>query len=183
MAFQHSATSTNSCYGTILRMHSCFVAGLSRMSLFVLLWDANVQEKRKMAVGLEEQVMSALAGALIGAIGPSHLLDRHRGMSSSCLSTDFISRCRLLLIVCGLSSWTRSIYSVLNRILSLSECFDSLSYPDSKHHNRLRCFTADARSRISWSKSFVVHVSEPSPSSCSMVSRWNFDVGARRWKN
>jgi hypothetical protein len=39
------------------------------MSLFALLWDANVQE-RKMAVSLEEQVMSALAGPLLGLSVP-----------------------------------------------------------------------------------------------------------------
>jgi hypothetical protein len=42
-----------------------------------------------------------------------HLLDRHRGMSTVCLSTDFISRCRLLLIVCGFSSRTPILCKML----------------------------------------------------------------------
>lgn len=76
------------------------MAGVSEM-LFVsaLFWDVNVQE-RKMAVGLDEQVMPALSVALIGAISPQNLLDRQRGMSSACISSDCILRCLLLLIVC-----------------------------------------------------------------------------------
>ena len=81
------------------------MAGVSEMlSASALLWDVNVQE-RKMAVGLDEQVMPALSVALIGAIGPQNLLNGQRGMSSACLSTDFILRCPLPLIVCGLPSW------------------------------------------------------------------------------
>lgn len=80
------------------------MAGVSEMlSASALLWDVNVQE-RKMAVGLDEQVMPALSVALIGAIGPQNLLNGQRGMSSACLSTDFILRCPLPLIVCGLPS-------------------------------------------------------------------------------
>ena len=37
-----------------------------------------------------------MSGALIGAIGPPHLMDRRRGMSYACLSTDSILRCLVL---------------------------------------------------------------------------------------
>jgi len=127
-------TRPNFCCRTFQCDQICFVAGVSRLlSVCALLWDVNVQDI-KMAVGLEEQVMLALARALIGAIRPPHLLDRRRGMSTVCLSTDFISRCRLLLIVHGLSSctvfrilvwfsvysvWTVTIYLFVSTVMSV----------------------------------------------------------------
>jgi hypothetical protein len=63
--------------GNRQQVHSAWQSRVSR----ALLWDVNVHYRKKV-VSLEEQDMSALAGAVIGAIGTLHLLDRHRGMST-----------------------------------------------------------------------------------------------------
>jgi len=123
------------------------------LSACALLWDVNVQE-RKMAVGLDEQVMPALSVALIGAIGPQNLLDGQRGMSSGCLSTDFILRCPLPLIVCGLPSWPVSWKTFWISAWSFAPLLSlvNLKFPSGKFIGL--CYSANTFSTMGMDSSF-----------------------------